>query len=448
MRPIASLAIAFGLAAASILSTAADVVFLKDGGRLRCEVISPDEAADPNNEFIQIRVNRTTVWLKRDAIDKIEETADDPQPTATDRELIERLKEIGYILEQDDSQPAIESADAEERSEVRLLVKRTQGWAYLSDTRLAETATRREPLNEGMEVPVERMVMVSGNSRATLEIEGMGAIGLYPGTQIRFDELFWDPSVQNYRINLRLEHGGAWFDIGENEKNWRRVIININTVQTIVQTGVLLAEAGSSSGAVNVSYLEGAGEIRFWRSRDPYLLSPGQALSVSPQFNKLAIQEPAGLDEKLQTIRNWSGWTPEPLALNFDRALPPLQTFPPFPALPALHPYEIPIDLSVVFPPITMSMGELLEAYNTAIERYKFDTGRYPPEELGLDALERPHDIAGWKGPYLPLEFPRKDMWGSPFVYDFFKDGNNEYVSVRSIGPNRHDDKGLGDDIR
>ncbi|MDP8243384.1 MAG: type II secretion system protein GspG [Candidatus Hinthialibacter antarcticus] len=426
----------------------ADVVFLKDGARLRCEIVSPDEAKDTSNEFIQIRLNQSLVWLKREAVERIEETENEAPSEIGDKELVQRLIDVGYILpEGDGSTPPAAKEDAN-NSSMRLSVKSIRGWAYVSDNRRADAPRDREPLQEKQEIPLGRMIVVSGNSRVTLNIEEMGEIGLLPGARIRFDQLTWDPSVQNYRIHLRLENGGAWFDVGEGKSQWRRVILSINTVQTIMQSGILLVEATQMNGGADLHYLQGTGELRFWRGSDPYMVAPRQSLRVSPDSNKLNLQEFADINEKLTLIQNWAAWQPEPLGLSFDFQPPPLNRFHLFGPLPALYPHKIPIDLSIAFPPIALSMGEVFTEYKKALDRYKFDTGKYPTQELGLDALQKPHDVPGWKGPYLKPDIPLRDMWGKPFVYDYFKDGDEIHVSVRSFGPNQHDDNGLLDDLR
>lgn len=428
-------------------ATWADLVILKDGGRLRCEIVSPDAAADASNEFIQIRINQSLVWLKREAVDRVENTEDDPDAELNNDELVKRLIEVGYILPQGDEAPPAEPQDDNSKT-MRLSVKSVRGWAYVSDSRRANLSHDKDSLKAGQDIPLNRMIIVSGNSRVTLNIEEMGEIGLMPGARVRFDQLSWDPSVQNYRIHLRLEHGGAWFNIGMGKSQWRRVILSINTVQTILQSGVLLAEATQLNGGADLHYLQGKNDLRFWRNSDPYMVSPGQSLRVSPASNKLALQEFSDLDVKLKMVETWNNWQPEPLGLAFDFQAPPLNRFPPFGPLPALYPYKIPIDLSIAFPPIAMSMGEVFNEYKKALDRYKFDTGKYPAEEQGLSALQESHNVPGWKGPYLKPDIPTRDMWGSPFVYDYFKDGDKEYVSVRSFGPNQHDDNGLLDDLR
>jgi general secretion pathway protein G len=58
-----------------------------------------------------------------------------------------------------------------------------------------------------------------------------------------------------------------------------------------------------------------------------------------------------------------------------------------------------------------------IELFGTALDALRLDVGRYPTTEEGLKALrEKPSDMTGWKGPYLPKEIP-VDPWGKAYVY-------------------------------
>lgn len=53
----------------------------------------------------------------------------------------------------------------------------------------------------------------------------------------------------------------------------------------------------------------------------------------------------------------------------------------------------------------------------TALDAYALDTGRYPTDGEGLEALiEAPGDARNWDGPYLKKAVP-KDPWGNAYVY-------------------------------
>ncbi|PID73448.1 MAG: type II secretion system protein GspG [Desulfobacterales bacterium] len=55
--------------------------------------------------------------------------------------------------------------------------------------------------------------------------------------------------------------------------------------------------------------------------------------------------------------------------------------------------------------------------FETALDVYRLDTGRYPDGDQGLKALRtRPAGAGKWDGPYLPKEIPA-DPWGNPYEY-------------------------------
>ncbi len=61
-----------------------------------------------------------------------------------------------------------------------------------------------------------------------------------------------------------------------------------------------------------------------------------------------------------------------------------------------------------------------IESLSTSLELFKLDSGRYPSEHEGLQALvERPADIRSWNGPYLKKDAVPKDPWGNPFRYRY-----------------------------
>jgi general secretion pathway protein G len=60
-----------------------------------------------------------------------------------------------------------------------------------------------------------------------------------------------------------------------------------------------------------------------------------------------------------------------------------------------------------------------INAFMTALGTYKLDTGTFPTNEQGLQALrDKPADVNQWAGPYLPQEIPI-DPWGHPYAYKF-----------------------------
>ena len=56
--------------------------------------------------------------------------------------------------------------------------------------------------------------------------------------------------------------------------------------------------------------------------------------------------------------------------------------------------------------------------FESAVDTYRLDVGRYPTTEQGLAALrEKPAGVDKWDGPYLRKELPL-DPWGNPYVYE------------------------------
>jgi len=60
-----------------------------------------------------------------------------------------------------------------------------------------------------------------------------------------------------------------------------------------------------------------------------------------------------------------------------------------------------------------------ISLFETALDTYRLDMGKFPTSEQGLGVLrEKPDDGNNWDGPYLPKEVPL-DPWGGPYEYKF-----------------------------
>ena len=70
--------------------------------------------------------------------------------------------------------------------------------------------------------------------------------------------------------------------------------------------------------------------------------------------------------------------------------------------------------------------------FETALDTYRLDVGKYPTTDQGLQALRvKPGDTERWDGPYLPKEVP-KDPWGNP--YEYRSPGEQGDVDIISYG--------------
>ena len=59
-----------------------------------------------------------------------------------------------------------------------------------------------------------------------------------------------------------------------------------------------------------------------------------------------------------------------------------------------------------------------IESLTSALDLYVLDTGQYPSNSEGLEALmQRPGSTTSWGGPYLKGNVVPKDPWGRPYIY-------------------------------
>jgi general secretion pathway protein G len=64
----------------------------------------------------------------------------------------------------------------------------------------------------------------------------------------------------------------------------------------------------------------------------------------------------------------------------------------------------------------TVAKQQITE-FESVLDLYRLDVGRYPSTEEGLQALRtRPPGVENWDGPYLKKDVP-PDPWQHPYVY-------------------------------
>jgi general secretion pathway protein G len=76
-----------------------------------------------------------------------------------------------------------------------------------------------------------------------------------------------------------------------------------------------------------------------------------------------------------------------------------------------------------------------LKIMHQAVQQFKMDTGRYPTEEEGLNALvAQPTDVQGWQsGGYLDTTEIPLDGWRNPFIYELYPESGKPFV-IKSFG--------------
>lgn len=76
-----------------------------------------------------------------------------------------------------------------------------------------------------------------------------------------------------------------------------------------------------------------------------------------------------------------------------------------------------------------------ISLFETAMDAYRLDVGRYPTTDMGMEALRtQPQDVGKWDGPYLPKDIPM-DPWGNAYEYRSPSDhGDYEIISRGADG--------------
>lgn len=85
-----------------------------------------------------------------------------------------------------------------------------------------------------------------------------------------------------------------------------------------------------------------------------------------------------------------------------------------------------------------------IELLSTALDMYRLDTGKYPSQEAGMNALITKFDEAkNWNGPYLKKSVIPNDPWGAEYVYKYpGEHGDYDLLSYGADGS----DGGTGED--
>jgi general secretion pathway protein G len=88
-----------------------------------------------------------------------------------------------------------------------------------------------------------------------------------------------------------------------------------------------------------------------------------------------------------------------------------------------------------------------IEAFATALDQYRIDTGHYPSTEAGLAALVvRPANEPLWQGGYVKKGIPI-DPWGNAYVYVIPGRAEREYDLVSYGADGKPDGNGEDADI-
>jgi general secretion pathway protein G len=82
-----------------------------------------------------------------------------------------------------------------------------------------------------------------------------------------------------------------------------------------------------------------------------------------------------------------------------------------------------------------------LSSISSGLELFKFDVGRYPTTQEGLEALlKAPPGVDDWHGPYLKKQTGMADPWRHPYHYK--SPGEHGDFDIYSYGPTNEQSAG------
>lgn len=82
-----------------------------------------------------------------------------------------------------------------------------------------------------------------------------------------------------------------------------------------------------------------------------------------------------------------------------------------------------------------------LKLLKNAVISFHMDTGRFPTDDEGINALvEEPADVENWEfGGYLDTTEVPRDAWGEEFYYELYPESGQPFV-IYSLGADKQED--------
>ncbi len=90
-----------------------------------------------------------------------------------------------------------------------------------------------------------------------------------------------------------------------------------------------------------------------------------------------------------------------------------------------------------------------LKSLHSAINQFKLDTGQFPTEDEGLEALlENPGDIVGYEpGGYIETTELPTDGWGNDFIYELDPPSGKRFVIISYGADGEEEGEGYDTDL-
>ena len=428
-----------------------DTIHLRTGRTIKGRIIDETET----QYQIEMTAIGATLWIDRDSVDRIETTQEAVPPTATP------------IPEPDPDRPRLEiirSSDSREPTPpsrlgdpVRAAVPGRVGDEEIKATLItAADGTVEAQSGDGPWRPVQAGSSIGPLDRIRTSRDGRVELVTFyeDGSQARMrlmenTEVSPDPED---RSTINLSRGRLWSQTEAAEKAGE-ISLQVkapNAVAAIRGRSTLVCFDLGLDGRAMISLFSGETRVE----------GAGGARQSLRRL-QMAVLDRMGTLERMDEvdpdlIEEWDGWseTFEDLAL-YAHAAGGIIAGEVVESMARQIEEEHQLYAGILDDANTMILAnrqaELLNRYGEGFTAYYRDMGRFPPAEGPFEHLFRNvTNDPDWNGPYLEgdVSLPVKDRWGTEILYELqHTPGGTPYLSLRSLGPNRMDDQGKGDDI-
>ena len=430
--------------------SAADTLFFKDGQTIDCIVHDEKkiwkDIEDPNFYEIEISSGFVGFW-DEGQIDRIEKNDNFVRPSdetqAMMRKLIEEKRLIlpqamveGNVLFPTDMGKSFSGQ-----------VTQLKNYGFLKTGGLTE----KLQIKEGQEFRTDQILSTAANSRLKFSVGPSLSGGLLGASELSIIRLNKIEHISTDEMDFSLNKGKMFlsvhpFEIGTGVKE--RLKIQINDCEIRPEDSLIYIDI-SPEEQFRLTLIRGeALSVRVKGTPSGAQILAGETLLVPLRGEKKLDKENAPEDLEPLWV-GWDDWSPKQFQTQTQIMTSKPQSAPMLGELSAVSGNFGNQNTLLGAPLITDSLPAILKRYREALERYKAIKGNYPdPAQEGLKVLLTEIEKEG----SIDLEkLPLIDPWGYPLVYELIDSKIEEkpvYASIRSVGPNGMDEKGLGDDVQ
>lgn len=355
----------------------------------------------------------------------------------------------GRLLDMLDEYRSKETAEKTEAEKSKLTAR--VGWLLGEPERNKIGSEELEILKGGAVVFPGEEIRTQSNSRLQLRVASAFTIGLEQGTLLRINGIEFGETEQDVILTFELVRGSLWAEREQLAGQEGKVTMRTVGLAAEFPHGLKRLRK-SPNGDLTVTNYEGP-TFDVVRTKDSESVSLPRRTQA--RMNSLMIDGSRALKPEVTQVGDpidwfeFNLWKPVEIDLPNEFVLTSHDRLQARPVRPLMGVSSDNFVFQDMQPIQVTGLNPLLSAYRQALADFLTDTGRFPTPQEGLAVLRSASgEIQGWNGPYLDEEIPDSDPWGNPLEYGLIQLENRTLVNLYSIGQNKIDEQGLGDDLR